>query len=454
MIEKLGLNETIDVVQFIKALDFNQLPSDVVRKTKFCIMDTIGCSLVGIAATDNAKILVGLLRELEGKPEATIYGDGFRTTTVNAALANGTTAHSLDLDDVHRESFFHVGVCSIPAVLALAEKNGRSGKEVITAVVAAFEVSIRLSLAVNPALRLRGFQTTATCGTFGGAVGAGKILGLNEEQLINALGLAGTQAAGIFQFIEDGDMSKRFYPGKAAANGILAALLAQKGYTGPYRVLEGRYGFPAVFAGKYRSEIMREGLGAKFRIMEVGLKIHAACRYANTPIDAALLLVDKYGIKPEDIQKGEIRACKIAADQLKKQDVETLLDGQLSGPFSVALAIAHGKAGYRDFMQGIRERTVLDLAKKIKMVEEPRLGLKDRTAIVNITTKDGKAYSQEINLAKGEPEVPLSKEEIEGKFRYLASSALTNKKTEKALRILNNLENLKDFSKLVLCLVP
>jgi 2-methylcitrate dehydratase PrpD len=442
------------VVRFIKTLEFDQLPSGVVRKAKDCIIDTIGCTLLGIAVADNAKILSQLMKELGGKPEATIFGDGFRTTTINAALANGTSGHSFDLDDTHRDCFFHVGVSTIPAILASAEKTGRSGKEVITAVVAAYEIAVRLALAVNPALRLKGFQTTATCGTFGAAVGAGKILGLNEEQLINTLGLAGSQAGGIFQFIEDGDMSKRFYAGKAAANGMLAALLAQKGYTGPYRVLEGRYGFPAVFAGEYKSELMREGLGEKFKILEMGIKIHAACRFANTPIDAALMLVEKYGIKPEDVEKGLIRACKISVDQLNKQDVKTLLDSQLSGPFSVALAIAHGRAGYRDFLRGIQEKSVLDLAKKITMVEDPRLGLQDRTAIVDITTKDGKTYSQEVNLPKGEPEIPLSKKEIEGKFRDFASITLETKKIESALDILNDLENLNDFSELVKRLVP
>ncbi len=453
MLEKFGLKETVDVVRFVRNLSFDQLPRDVVQKAKYCILDTIGCSLVGTATTEHAKILIDLLRELGGKREATIFGDGFKTTAMNAALANGTTAHSLDLDDAHRESFFHVGVGSIPAVLALAEKMRSSGKEIITATVAAFEVSIRLALAVNPSLRLKGFHTTGTCGTFGGAVGAGKILGLNEEQLLNTIGLAGPQAAGIFQFIEDGDMSKRFHPGKAAANGIFAALLAQKGYTGPYRVWEGRYGFPAVFAGEYKAEIMREGLGERYRIMEVGLKIHAACRYTNTPIDATLMLVNQYGIKPEDVVKGEVRACKIAADQLKKKDVETLLDGQMSGPFSVALAIAHRRAGYKDFMEGIRDRVVLELAKKIDMVEEPKLGLKDRTAIVDLYTKDGKKYSQEVKLAKGEPEVPLSKEEIEGKFRDLASTALNSKKVEKAIEVVNDLENVQDIPELVKKLV-
>ncbi len=454
MLEKLGLKETMDVVRFIKGLEFNHLPAEVVHKAKQCIFDTIGCALGGAATTEHAKIVIEVMKQLGGDPQATIFADGFKTSAMNAALANGTSGHSHDLDDAHRESFFHVGVGSIPAVLALAEQHGKNGKEVITSTVAAFEVSIRLAMAVNPALRLRGYHTTGTCGTFGGAVGAGKILGLTEEQLLNTLGLAGTQAAGLFQTVEDGDMTKRLHPGKSAANGILAALLAQSGYTGPYRVLEGRHGFPAVYAGEYNPEIMREGLGERFRIMEVGLKVHAACRYTHPSIDAALLLREKHGIKPEEVVKGEIRSCKIAADQLKKQDIETLLDGQLSGPFCVALALAHGKTGYRDFMTGIHDETVLDLTKKILMVEDPQFGLADRTMIVNITTKDGNTYSEQVKLGKGEPEVPLSKEELEGKFRDLASQALPSDKVERAIGMLNDLEKLDDFSKLVPSLIP
>ena len=454
MVKEFGLRETLDIVRFVKNLQFDQLPTEVVQKAKQCILDTIGCALVGAGTTNHARIVIDLVRELGGNPEATIFGDGFKTTVINAALANGTSIHSLDLDDTHRECFFHVGAGSIPAVLALAERNGSSGKEVITAAVAAFEVSIRLALAVSPFLRLRGFHTTGTCGTFGGAVGAGKLLNLDEEQLINTLGLAGTQAAGIWQFNEDGDMSKRLHPGKAAANGILAALLAKRGYTGPYRVLEGRFGFPAVLAGEYKADAMREALGENYKIMEVGFKIHAACRYTHTPIDAALLIADKYGIKPTDVLQGKVRACKIAADQLKKRNIRTLLDAQMSGPFSVALAIAHQKAGYRDFVEGIGEKVVLELAKKIDMVEDPNFGLKDRAAIVEITTKDGKTYKQEVKLAKGEPEIPLTKEEIEGKFRELASTVLNGKKVETALKMLNDLDNVKRTSELVKYLTP
>ncbi|TRZ49389.1 MmgE/PrpD family protein [bacterium] len=454
MLEKYGLKETADVIRFVRSLSFDQLPMDVVQKAKYCILDTIGCSLVGRAATENTRILVDLLKGLGGTPEATFFGDGFRTTAMHAALANGTSAHSLDLDDTHRGCSFHVGAGSIPAVFALAEKLGSSGQEIITATVAAYEVSIRLALAVYPSLKLRGFHLTGTCGTFGGAVGAGKILQLNEEQLVNAFGLAGTQAAGIFQFIDDGDMSKRLHPGKSASNGVFSALLAQRGYTGPYRVWEGRYGFPAVLAGEYKPEIMREGLGQKYRIMEVGFKIHAACRYTNTPIDATLMLVNQYGIKPEDILKGEIKACKISADQIKKKDIQTLLDAQMSGPFSVALAIVHKRAGYTDYMSGIKEDAVLELTKKFDMVEEPRFGLADRTAIVEIQTKDGKKYSQEANLPKGEPEVPLTKEEIEAKFMDLGSTALASEKVQRAMEIMNNLEHLKDVRELVKNLVP
>jgi 2-methylcitrate dehydratase PrpD len=454
MIEDLGLRETLDIVRFVKDLQFDQLPVEVVQKAKQCILDTIGCTLVGAVTSDNARIVIDVTKELGGNREATIFGDGFKTTTANAALANGTSGHSLDLDDTHREAFFHAGVGSIPAVLAMAEKIGSSGKEVITATVAAFEVSIRLALAVNPSLKLRGFHTTGTCGTFGGAVGAGKLLDFNEEQLVNALGLAGTQAAGIWQFNEDGDMSKRLHAGKAAANGILAALLAKRGFTGPYRVLEGRFGFPAALAGEYKAEMMREGLGKKYRIMEVGFKIHAACRYANAPIDAALLIANKYGINPEKILRGKVRACKIAADQLKKKDVQTLLDAQMSGPFSVALAIVHRKAGYRDFLEGIKEEAVLELAKKIDMVEEPKFGLKDRTAIVEITTIDGRTFKQEVKLAKGEPEIPLTKEEMEAKFKELASTALSGTKVVGALQMVHGLDELKDISELVKYLAP
>lgn len=452
--KKYGLKETAEIISFVRNIQYDDLPGEVVVKAKQCLTDTIGCAFVGLKTTNHARIVTEMVKELGGKPEATIWGEGFKTSTINAAMANGTSCHGLDLDDAHRVAFLHVGVGTIPAIIAEAERSNASGRDVITATVAAFEVAIRIALAVNPALRLRGFHTTGTVGTFGAAMGVGKIIGLNEEQLINALGLAGTQAAGLWQFNDDGDMSKRFHPGKAASNGILASRLAQKGMTGPFRVLEGRFGFPATFAGEYQPDVIREGLGERYHIMGVGFKIHAACRFTNTPIDAALILTHRYGIKPEDVAHGKIRSCKIAADQLKKKDIQTLLDAQISGPFCVALAIAHKKAGHQEFLRGIKEEVVLELTKKIDMVEEPRFGLMERTAIVEITTKDGMTYSQQVDLAKGEPEVPLTKDEMDSKYIELAARILDSDKIEDSLQMLNELENVNDVSELIKCLIP
>ena len=454
MTEESELNETRDVVQFVHGLKFNQIPPVIVNTAKYLIIDTIGCMLAGLAVTDHAKILLEVVKTLQGKPEATIIGDGFRTNVVNAAMSNGVNAHSLDMDDTHRECFFHIAVTAIPPILALAERDDRNGKDIITAVVAAYEVATRLGLAVNPGIRLNGYHNTGTCGTFAGAVGAAKMLDLSEGQLVNTLGLAGTQAAGLFQFIEDGDMSKRLHAGKAASNGVLSALLAQKGYTGPHRVLEGKYGFPAVFAKSYDPQIMREGLGENFRIREMGIKMHASCRMTHSPIDAALMLAKQYDLNPDDIQKGEIKMGKLAADQLKKQHVKTFLDGQLSGPFSVALALSKREAGYRDFMEGINDTKVLALTDKIRMVEDNSFGFSERTAIVEITHKDGKVYSQKVELPKGEPEKPFSNEEIEGKFRNMASTCLNAQKINQALDILRDFENMDEYSRLTGHLTP
>lgn len=448
------VNETEGIAKFINKLDFTQLPLDVVHKAKILIIDTIGCMLGGISTTDHAQILLDVIRPLEGKPEATIFGDGLRTTAINAALCNGTNAHALDMDDTHRECFFHVGVASVPSVLAMAEREKRNGKDIITAVVAAYEVAIRLGVSVNPSLRFNGFHNTGTCGTFGGTVGAGKMLDLHEGQLVNALGLAGTQAAGLLQFLEDGDMSKRLHAGKAASNGVLAALLAQKGYTGPHRVLEGRYGFPAVFGREYDSAVIRDGLGERFRILEMGVKLHAACRMTHSPIDATLALVEKYDLKPQDVKMVKIRMGKLATDQIGNQSVMTFLDGQLSGPFCAALAILRRKVGYKDVMEGVIDREVLELTKRIHIVEDQNIGLTGRTAIVEITTLNSLVYSQKIELPKGEPEDPFSDETIYQKFADLASTCLNDKKVEKSIDILSHLEELTDYSILAKELVP
>src|SRR5690606_29784581 len=221
--------------------------------------------------------------EMGGAEQAHLVTGG-QSSVLNAALVNGAASHVVELDDIHKGSIIHAATVVIPAALAVAEWKGLSGKELIAAVVAGYEVCYRIGEAVSPS-HYYYWHNTATCGTFGAAIAAAKLLGLTTEQTIAALGNAGTQAAGLWEFIEDGAMTKQLHTGKAAMNGLLAALLAQKGFTGPQKILEGNRGFFKAMSEEYDASRVTEGLGNEFKIMENSFKIHASCRHTHHAVD-------------------------------------------------------------------------------------------------------------------------------------------------------------------------
>ncbi|NIN52077.1 MAG: MmgE/PrpD family protein, partial [Nitrososphaeria archaeon] len=214
---------TKTLADFASSVRFSDLPEEALRHSKKCILDLLGVALAG-SMTIPGRIIIDFVKKLGGEPEATVISSPLMVPCTNAALANGTLAHALELDDGSRYAMGHPGVVVIPAALAAAESNDVSGKDLITAVVLGYETFIRLGSAVNPSHFRRGFHTTGTCGTFAAAVAAGKILGLDEDGMANALGLAGTQSAGLFEFVSDGSMSKPLHPGRSAQSGVLAVL--------------------------------------------------------------------------------------------------------------------------------------------------------------------------------------------------------------------------------------
>ena len=232
------LRETAKLADFVVSTDFASLPKDVVNQAKLCILDWFGVTLAG-SKEEPAKIIAGLIKRLDKRKESTLIGDGNRVSCPNAVLINGTTSHVIELDDLHMDGILHPGVTTVSAALALAEKEGKGGRDLITATVLGYDVQARVSMAVIPShYSDRHFHATGTCGTFGSAAAAGKLLNLNKEEMENALGIAGCQAAGLKEAF--GTMCKPLQAGKAAQNGVMAAMLAQKGFSGRLRCLKAK----------------------------------------------------------------------------------------------------------------------------------------------------------------------------------------------------------------------
>ncbi|GAB4114137.1 MAG: MmgE/PrpD family protein [Candidatus Caldatribacteriota bacterium] len=439
------------LTEFIFKTQYEDIPQEITQLAKRCFLDWLGCT---IAASDSetAHIFLAIVRELGGHPQATIIPYGDKTSVLNAALVNAALSHFLELDDIHKKAMYHPGIPVIPAILALSEKEGKSGKDLITALIIGYEVGIRIGIAINPS-HFRIWHTTGTAGTFASAAATGKLLGLSKEQLVHSLGNAGTQASGLWEFLTDGAMTKPLHPAKAAQNGLLSTLLAKKGFTGPSKIIEGDRGFVKATSKEKDIESIIFDLGNYYCMRDIGFKVHAGCRHTNSPVDGTLALVQQYDLKPEDIRQVTVKVYQLAKDLTGKTDPKNPTDGKFSIPYCVASAIRFRNCNLSVFSQeNIDCIQTKSLLKRIKLVVDESLEREfpqGYASIVEIETVSGKRYSQRTDYAKGDPENPVSWEEIEQKFRNLTGNKLISAKVEEIIHLVKTLENVPDVNKVI-----
>lgn len=440
-----------DAVEYSKALaayitnlSYEKLGDEVVGRAKMHFLDTLG-NILGARDMPWSGMVSGLVEANGGATQSIIMGHAGRYPAIMAALANGTMAHGIDADDSGaRPSWAHPGSCIVPATYAVAETERSTGKEIITALVAGYEINCRIDSALYPGLRNRGFHATGVVGTFGAAAAASKLMKLNEEQIANALGLAGIQAAGLEEWLTSGDMSKRLHAGKAAMNGVLAAQLARVGYTGPSTVFEGRYGLMATHADSYDLDRLTEGLGANHRILECKFKPYACCHELCPPITMALELQRIHGIRPEEVVKIRVGLNHVTAENQLKV-AETPLHAQNHAAIAVSIALVKGRVFMREFFDDYRDPRVVDLGKKTEVYTDPEIDAifpKKIGTRLEIITHD-KHYS---TFEDDKQPIPYSF--IKEKFAALSSLTLDENKIEKANELVNNLETLERVDKL------
>ena len=432
------------LAEFIDSTSYQDLPEKVIDQTKLCFLDFLGVSLRGSRGES-----AGIVRNIiNAQGDSTVIG-GDTSTPMDAALANGVSAHCLDLDDGHRLAQLHPGACVIPAALALAESSKRSGKEFITAMVVGYHVAIQLGMLINPSHRQQGFHTTGTCGTIGAAAAASKILDLDKKDILNALGLAGTQAAGLLESDHAGSMAKHLHAGKAAQIGILSALLAKEGFTGAHTVLEGKEGFLKAMGGVNGGPthlpqiVTAKAANVEFEILRVYFKKYPVCRHLHSSLDAILNIMKKNGIKIADITDVTVETYEIAAlhDNYHPETVEGF---RQSLPLSMAMAITNGNLDVSNI--GNTNYDGLDeIASKIRIEcndDLNKLYPHKRPSIVTLKSKD-QFFMERIDLPKGEPENPFTKEELLNKFRTLNPQVDAD-----VLTVLDDIEDL-DMGKLM-----
>lgn len=407
---------TMRFAEHVAALTYDKIPQDVVAKAKLILRDGVGNELAASAISEPANAMVTLVKEWGGAPQSTIIGHGMKVPTPNAALVNAMMGHGIELDDAHGSGLIKAGSVLVPSAFAIAELSGASGKDVITGVVAGYDVAVRIAKAINPGHRQRGYHTTGTVSAIGAAAMGAKLLGCNAEQIAWAIGLACMQSAGIQSYLDDPCMAKPFSPGKAGFNGTLAAIMASRGFSGPKKVLESREGFFNAFTDSVRLEDLKDNLGEHFAIMEVGFKPHAACRYAHGPIDLAQEAYHQDGVRLSDVDRIVVKMSELAIRQASKPVVTNLNAAMGSTQFSLALSLAAGNNGLKEYWEGYKDRSVHDGMSKVELQAEPAYGLGGRQSVIEITLKDGRKVTRSSQEPKGEPTNALTNEELERKF--------------------------------------
>jgi 2-methylcitrate dehydratase PrpD len=428
------------LAEYVYQTRFEDLPEEVVEFTKLCILDWYGSAVAG-KNEKPIQAIKELIEELGGHEQASLVTGG-KSSITNAVLVNAASSHIVELDDIHKASIIHAGTVVIPAAVAVAEANGLSGKDLITSVVVGYEVCYRIGEAVSPS-HYYFYHNTATCGTFGSAAAVAKLINLTVEQTIHALGNAGTQAAGLWDFIEDGANTKQLHTAKAAYNGTLAAMLAKKGFTGATKILEGRRGFFEAMSENANPSKITDGLGKQSKIVENSFKIHASCRHTHPAVDCILDVMEEHSIPYKAIQRITIKTYQTVLNITDKPNPDTLYAAKFSVQFCAALAAVNGAAFLTDFNEStLNSAEIRELMKKVEVVVDPyyegaypeKWGAK-----VEIETYSGNVYEESTDYPKGDPEKMASRDELVQKFRLMTAGKLKN--VEQQIQAILSLED-------------
>lgn len=444
--------------EFLVGVRYDDFPSATVHQAKRSILDYLGATIRG-AHTKQGKIGIALAEQFDGPAESTIVGSEKKVACFNAALANGIMGHAVQIDDGHRYAQAHPATAIMPAAIATAERQNSSGQDLIAATILGYEVFIRIGIAINPSHNDRGFHSTGTLGAFGSTVAAGILLRLDKMKMADALGSAGSLASGLMEYISDGSMSKYLIPGNAAKNGVLAALLAREGFTGPHLVLEGRKGFFKATSDKYDLAVVTKnlpkttfGVNPQYKNMECYFKPYPVCGHITPTIDSIWKLIKEKPVDQEDIAKVNIKTYALALDESDEPSPKTTTGATVSLQYAAAAALIYGRLTPDEFTEEkLHDPKIRDLMKHIEVTVDPeldKLAPEKRCSIVELTTKDGTTRSARVDSPKGEPENPLTDSELKAKFHSLATPVLGRERCERIERMIDSLEDLSSVREL------
>jgi 2-methylcitrate dehydratase PrpD len=449
---------TRELAQFVAGTSYDTLPVEVRERAKALTFDLVGIMLRARNDAESTPAMIAAAGKLGlASGACTVIGDGAGYTPAGAAMLNGTLAHSLDFDDTHASGSIHPSAPIVPAAFAAAEMAGADGRALITAIVAGYEVQVRLSLALDPAAHYdQGFHPTATCGAFGAAAAAGRLLGLDADGYVNAFGIVLSMSAGSMQFLVNGAWTKRSHVGHAAMCGLIAATLAREGYVGAADALEGKWGFLHAYAPAADGAKAVDALGRRWETLKIAVKPYPSCRYGHAALDGLLALAREHGIRGEEVQAVEVGlpepGWKLIGDpEPAKQSPKSVVDGQFSMAFVASVALRSGGFLWDDYARHLNDPATLAFCKKVRARVDPRAQADfpaEMSGAVRIQTARG-TFETYVRTPKGEPANFLSATELRAKFDGLAGPYLSARRRDELAQALLALEQAKDIAALL-----
>ena len=433
------MDVTRTLARFIVSSRYEDIPQPIRHEASRALLNWLGCA-IGSSHHETIECMLAALKPFSGAEQASVVGRKDRLDILNAAFVNGVASHVLDFDDTHAKTI-HPSAPVLPALLAYAEWHPVSGAELVHAFVLGVEAEERIGISVFPEHYNVGWHITGTAGVFGAAAAIGKLLGLNEQQMCWALGIAATQSSGLREMF--GSMCKSFHPGRAAQNGMTAALLAAKGFTSSERGIEAPRGWANVTSTKFDPSVITEGLGERYELAFNMYKPFACGLVVHAVIDGCIQLAQEHGLTEEAIERVDLTVNPIVMELTAKREPTTGLEGKFSVFHAAAVAIikrAAGEAQFSDACVLIPE--VIALRKRVEAVADP--AIRKMEARVRIVLRSGKVLEKHVEHALGSLERPLSDADLEAKFRSLAEGVLPEAQAERLIALCWKVGELED----------
>ena len=456
--------ETRTIAEWAIGLNLSEIPEEVKAHARRFILDNFGCQVAGATLSWSKDYREVITRTRSGNG-ATVAYFGDRLAPDDAAFLNSAFNHANETDDTHLKSPTHPGGIAVPAALAMAEYAGGDGEKLLLAVIAAYEVQIRLSWACSPHLIYKGHHPPVGVGPFGAAIAGAIMKGFDLDTTINALGIAGSHSAGLIEYTKTGGSVKRIHSAIPTQAGVRAALFAEIGITAPHTILEGEKGFCKVFAGEYDLSRLTDGLGETWHMLDNGLKPYSCCHLIHAAFDALDNIRDETPLRPEDVNAVRVATNSepILSHIGSIMEPDDILGAQFSLPFSVAMRLHNGNRGVQggngfwDYTDvDLKDAELLETARKVSVFvaeDDSEWSSVDKGAGVEVETADGRVLKETVTFSKGLPENPMTQAEVEEKFRYLVDPVMPKGVPQAIVDGVNEVEAVKDINEIVKLLV-